>query len=177
MIKPSAGQPWILAVFRRLTSVNLPNFSCVVRLNNWPQFSVAIRSRCSVGGSHPLERHNESKGGLVQSPIRSRCSRWRKSSSLQYLGATGSPPLNVRHSLTGCRVHGRERARTLFSGNKVNISPNKRNAFVLCENYTEGVKVFTLTAYRNDQSSTARISVGDFWRRNADGVNSALWTD
>jgi hypothetical protein len=74
-------------------------------------------------------------------------------------------------------VHGRERARTLFSGNKVNISPNKRNAFVLSENYIEGVKIFTLTAYRNDRSSTAQISVGDFWRRNADRVDSALWTD
>jgi hypothetical protein len=59
----------------------------------------------------------------------------------------------------------------------VNISPNKRNAFVLSENYTEDVKIFTLTAYRNNQSSTAQISVGDFWGRNADRVNSALWTD
>src|SRR4030095_1329393 len=74
-------------------------------------------------------------------------------------------------------VHGRERARTLFSGNKVNISPNKRNAFVLSENYTEGVKTFTLTAYPNNHPPKARISMGDFWRRNADRVNSALWTD
>jgi hypothetical protein len=57
------------------------------------------------------------------------------------------------------------------------ISPNKRNAFVLPEHYTEGVKIFTFTAYRNNHSSKASISIGDFWRRNADRVNSALWTD
>jgi hypothetical protein len=68
-------------------------------------------------------------------------------------------------------------ARTLFSGNKVKISPNKRNPFVLPEHYTEGVKIFTFTAYRNNYPSKASISIGDFWRKNADRVNSALWTD
>jgi hypothetical protein len=56
------------------------------------------------------------------------------------------------------------KARTLFSGNKVKISSNKRNAFVLPEHYTEGVKIFTFTAYRNNHSSKASISMGDFWR-------------
>jgi len=45
--------------------------------------------------------------------------------------------------------------RTRFYGNKVNISPNKRNAFVLPEHYTEGVKIFTFAAYRNNHSSKA----------------------
>ena len=51
-----------------------------------------------------------------------------------------------------------------FLGYKVKISPNKRNAFVLPEHYTEGVKIFTFTAYRNNHSSKASISTGDFWR-------------
>jgi hypothetical protein len=64
-----------------------------------------------------------------------------------------------------------------LSGNKVNISPNKGNAFVLPENYSEGVTIFTFTAHGHNHSSTGRISSGDIWRRNADRVNSALWTD
>jgi hypothetical protein len=50
-------------------------------------------------------------------------------------------------------------ARTLFPGKKVNISPNNGNVFVLPENYTEAVKIFTFTAYHNNHASEAHAPV------------------
>jgi hypothetical protein len=41
----------------------------------------------------------------------------------------------------------------------VDISPNKGHAFVLPENYTEGVKIFTFTAYRNNHP----LKLGSPW--------------
>ena len=60
-----------------------------------------------------------------------------------------NPSLRISRQLT------EQLDRTRFYGNKVNISPNKRNAFVLPEHYTEGVKIFTFAAYRNNHSSKA----------------------
>ena len=59
----------------------------------------------------------------------------------------------------------------------LNISAKKDHAFVLPEDYTENVKIFTFTSYCNNQSSKALLSIGDFWRRDAHRVNATLWTD
>ena len=126
----------------------------------------------------PVERDSATAEAHFETQ-RKRCRR--QSSSMVAPACASCSTAMTCSSVCRCRFMGSDRYAPFGAdpqpSSGLNISPNKRNAFVLPEHYTEGVKIFTFTAYRNNHSSKASISIADFWRRNADRVNSALWTD